>query len=236
MDSFVGLQVCLRVREWFAEPEFQAWFNQGLGKGLATWRHADNPLPSVFLCKEECARLAKDLEENVITSDVLFEPIGVGTLSEIKAEEQRLKDAEDALEKVVEALSEAAGNQGLSPSQAKELSLLLNDKVVSADVLFEPAAIADPEVYEDELDRLELAEETLFQTSILLAQCANEPEREDLFWFSDCFVGVDPAFNGEGTDSDMPSKYWDVIVEAAKNAARHHGDALHVMVRLSPEV
>ena len=234
MQTFSGKLVRLNVREWFEDPEFQAWFNQRLGKGLATWQNASAPLEPINLTPEACKALADTLLEEVITADVLFEPIGVGTLSEVKGEQQRLKEAEDALDKAYEVLKEASLNKGLTPEQARELHDLLDEKVSRADVFFAPGAIADPEVLEDEEERLDAAIEALGYVSERLQECFKKAQMEDLYAYADCFVGVDPGFSGEGIESDMPEKFWDVVVEAARNAPGPNPDGLHVVVWLSP--
>lgn len=234
MQKFSGKLVRLNVPEWFKDPEFQAWFNQRLGKGLATWQNSAAPLEPLNLTPEACKSLADALHEDVICADVLFEPVGVGTLKEIKGEQQRLEEAEEALEKVHNALEEASKGEGLTPAQAQELYELLDEKVSSADVLFEPGAIADDDVLEEEYQRLETAEAALRFVSEGLHGCVRKATMEDLFTYADCFVGVDPGFTGEGTDSDMPERFWDVVVDAARNVPGPNADGLHVLVWLSP--
>lgn len=51
--------------------------------------------------------------------------------------------------------------------------------------------------------------------------------------FPDVFVGVDPSFNGEGTDSDMPEPYWGQCVAAAKE--RCPNAKSHVVVWITPD-
>lgn len=234
MQKFSGKMVRLNVPEWFKDLEFQTWFNDRLGKGLATWRHADTPLEPFNLPKDDCNELAGTLLDDVITADVLFEPIGVGSMLEIEGEQKRLQEAEDALDAVHTALDEAAKKDGLTPEMAEELAILLHDKVTGADVLFEPGAIADPEVLADEDQRLEQANNALAVVYERLHACARKAKLVDLYAYADCFVGVDPTFSGEGTDSDMPEKFWNVVVEAARNAPGSNPNGLHVMVRLSP--
>lgn len=234
MQKFSGKMVRLNVPEWFKDLEFQTWFNKRLGKGLATWQHADAPLDPVNLLKDECKELAGLLMEDVITADVLFEPIGVGTMHEIKGEQKRLQDAEDALDTIHTALEAASKKDGLTPEVAEELAILLHDKVTGADVLFEPGAIADPEELAEEDKRLEEANSTLAVVYERLHACARKAKLVDRFTYADCFVGVDPTFSGEGTDSDMPEKFWDAVVEAAKDASGPNRDGLHILVWLSP--
>ena len=50
--------------------------------------------------------------------------------------------------------------------------------------------------------------------------------------WSDVVVLVDPSYNGEGADSDMPEHCWDTILEACKVAIPHPVKG-HVMVRLT---
>lgn len=234
MQKFSGKMVRLNVPEWFKDLEFQAWFNKRLGKGIATWQHADTPLEAVNLPKAECKELAGLLMEAVITADVLFEPIGVGTMLEIEGEKKRLQDAEDALDTIHTALDEASKKDGMTPEMAEELAILLHDKVTGADVLFEPGAIADPEVLAEEDQRLEHANSALAVVYERLHACARKAKLVDRFAYSDCFVGVDATFNGEGTDSDMPEKFWDAVVEAARNEPGPNPNGLHILVWLSP--
>ncbi|ADC73209.1 hypothetical protein TK90_2723 (plasmid) [Thioalkalivibrio sp. K90mix] len=52
--------------------------------------------------------------------------------------------------------------------------------------------------------------------------------------YPDVFVGVDPSFSGEGTDSDMPDPYWDEVVKAAQQAGGG-ANGLHVVVWITPD-
>ena len=52
--------------------------------------------------------------------------------------------------------------------------------------------------------------------------------------FSDVFVGVDPSLTGEGTDLDMPEKFWDEIVRVCQDVNPFNPHRLHIMVHLSP--
>lgn len=241
MQMLSGKLVRLNVPQWFRDPEFQTWFNERLGRGLATWRHATDPLESCNITSAACKVLADALHTDVISADVLFEPIGVGSICEIEGESKRLEEAEEALSKVHDALKEASEKEGLTPELAQELRDLLDDKVLSADVLFEPGAIADPDVLEEEHQRLERAENTLGIVNERLRDCARKGLEEELFVYSDCFVGVDGGLrpdgtlSGEGTDSDMPERFWNVVVDAAKEASLSNPDNLHIIVWLSPE-
>jgi hypothetical protein len=234
MQKFSGKLVRLNVPEWFKDQEFQAWFNKHLGKGLATWQNAGEPLEPVNLPKADCKQLAEELWDDVNSADVLFEPIGVGTMLEIKGEKERLQEAEDALNTVHTALEDASKKDGLTPEMAEELAILLHDKVIGADVLFEPGAIADPEVLAEEDQRLDQANNTLAVVYERLHDCARKAKLEDRYAYADCFVGVDPTFSGEGTDSDMPEKFWNAVVEAARNEPGPNPNELHVLVWLCP--
>lgn len=233
MQALRGNMIRLDVPAWFKDPDFQAWYNERLGKGLATWRHATDPLPPYVVSKEICFDLAKRLLDEVITADVLFEPMGVGSMAEIQAERQRLDEASDALDQIHNALCEAGDKDGLAPTEATELLELLTEKVTGADVLFEPWAIGDPDVLEEEEGRLETAETALNVIEETLRDLSNNVDQGDRYSFADCFVGVDPSFSGEGTDSDMPEKFWNVVVEKARTVGSSP-DGLHVLVWISP--
>jgi len=132
------------------------------------------------------------------------------------------------------SLKDASSKDGLTPAEAERLAELLDDKVLGADVMFEPFAIGDPEVYAEEEKRLEQAQGTLDLVHERLRDCFRKDPMEDRYAYADCFVGVDPGFSGEGTDSDMPEKFWNVVVDAARKAVGPNHDGLHVMVWLSP--
>ncbi|WP_042835304.1 hypothetical protein [Thioalkalivibrio sp. ALE16] len=59
-------------------------------------------------------------------------------------------------------------------------------------------------------------------------------EYPDLGGYPDVFVGVDPSFSGEGTDSGMPDPYWSEVVQAARDGV---GDTngLHAIVWIRPD-
>lgn len=50
---------------------------------------------------------------------------------------------------------------------------------------------------------------------------------------SDTVVFVDPGLQGEGTDSDMPEKYWEAIVDACRSRFRPGQSQDHLVVRLT---
>lgn len=52
--------------------------------------------------------------------------------------------------------------------------------------------------------------------------------------FSDVFVGVDPSFSGEGTDSDMPEHIWDQIVDVVRSNPLPNPHGNHIIVQISP--
>ena len=52
--------------------------------------------------------------------------------------------------------------------------------------------------------------------------------------YADCFVGVDPSFGGDGTDSSMPDPYWSQVVEQARQHAGGRHNHLHVIVWITP--
>lgn len=51
--------------------------------------------------------------------------------------------------------------------------------------------------------------------------------------WSDVVVLVDPSFNGEGADSDMPEHCWNEIVETCRLLVTLRHPKQHVMVRLT---
>jgi hypothetical protein len=232
-----GKMVRMDVPDWYAEPEFQAWFNERLGRGLATWQHANAPLKAKHLQSQTCIELAERLAEYVIGADVLFEPVYIDSREEYDAEVDRLGDAREALDVVYASLVDAGNGSGLTATQCQALSERLANHVINADVLFEPSKSAEQE----EHDRLSLAIDTLDSIHTALV---NEAIGGDEYAYADCFVGVDPGFvkgedgklYAEGTDSDMPEKYWDKIVEAAYHAHHRFGSnsKCHIIVWLSP--
>ncbi|AJF08322.1 hypothetical protein GSUB_17435 (plasmid) [Geoalkalibacter subterraneus] len=60
---------------------------------------------------------------------------------------------------------------------------------------------------------------------------AAEPEPGE---FSDVFVAVDPASDGEGSDSDMPEHIWEQIVEAVRSNPQFGQHDSHVVVWICP--
>lgn len=68
----------------------------------------------------------------------------------------------------------------------------------------------------------------------------NDPNNNVMTWhqaprrpneWSDVVVLVDPQINGEGSNSDMPAKYWDQIVGSCRDAGLVMEEA-HIPVRL----
>ncbi len=232
MNTMSGSMVRLNVPEWYEEPEFQAWFNRQLGRGLATWQPAKQPLLNSMVSPAECEDMLRRMTEHVINADVLFEPCDVGDSEMMAAENARLNAANSTLEKVRAELEKGV-DEGLRGEVIEELSTKLFEDVISADVLFEPVSAQDFEDYQSEVRRLNMAQSTLDQIALRLHSIGERAISEDGHAYADCFVGVDPAFNGEGTDSDMPEKYWDVVVEEARKACAGSPD-VHVLVWLSP--
>jgi hypothetical protein len=232
MDTIPGSMVRLNVPEWYEEPEFQAWFNRQLGRGLATWQPAKQPLFNSMASTAECEDMLQRLREHVVYADVLFEPCDVGDAELMASENARLDAANATLEKLSSQLEKGA-REGLRGEIILKLANKLFEDVISADVLFEPVSAQDFEIYQGEVRRLNMAQSTLDQIALRLHDIGERAECEDSHAYADCFVGVDPGFNGEGTDSDMPEKYWDVVVEEAKKACVGSPD-VHVMVWLSP--
>lgn len=54
--------------------------------------------------------------------------------------------------------------------------------------------------------------------------------------YSDIFIAVDPSLNGEGSDSDMPSQYWEAIKSAVRFHVRPLATKEHIVVRIAPAV
>lgn len=233
MEAVNGSMVRLNVPEWFEEPEFQVWFNRMLGKGLATWQPAVKKLQISVILPSECADMASRLTEHVSNADVLFEPVDMGDEELMASEAERLREAKRSLDNLHTALVTGAEGEGLKGDLIKELADELFTHVISADVLFEPHSAQPFEDYQSEVRRLNMAQSVLDQIGMRLQDVGSRAICEDQHAYADCFVGVDPAFNGEGTDSDMPEKYWDIVVEEARKACIGKPD-VHVMVWLSP--
>ncbi len=233
MNTIPGSMVRLNVPGWYEEPEFQTWFNRQLGKGLATWQHAGRKLQRSMVTPEECVDMARRLKEHVINAGVLFEPADVGDPELMESETLRLKEADEVLGRLDRDLVKGSEGDGLRGEIIKELSDELFGKVISADVLFEPVSAQPYEDYRSEVRRLNMAQTTLDSIAMRLQDIGARAESEDTHAYADCFVGVDPGFNGEGTDSDMPEKYWNIIVEEARKACVGAPD-VHVLVWLSP--
>jgi len=233
MNVLKGQMVRLNVAQWYRDPEFQTWFNSQLGKGLATWCNAAVPLKPVNLPAAECREIACNLMDDVITADVLFEPINAGSAADIEHEQKRLKAAEEALNKIHEALEEAGEKDGLTPALAEELADLLQECVLDKQVFFDPDCPGDDEVEKDAEDRVEAAVGMLYALHTRLSNIVRQEASEDLYAYADCFVGVEPEC-GEGTDSDMPERFWDIVVDAARQAKGPNHDRLHVLVWLCP--
>lgn len=51
---------------------------------------------------------------------------------------------------------------------------------------------------------------------------------------ADLFVTVSPRFSGDGSDSDMPAKYWDAIVEACRIQFGENAFQDYIIVTLKP--
>lgn len=70
----------------------------------------------------------------------------------------------------------------------------------------------------------------------------NDPQRVVMSWhrcgeapgdYSDTMVFVCPSLSGEGSDSDMPAKYWNEIVSACRSRFRPGESESMLCVRLT---
>lgn len=52
--------------------------------------------------------------------------------------------------------------------------------------------------------------------------------------YCDFFVAVDSNLTGEGSDEDMPEKYWDAIIEECKKHFVPKRGDYHIIVRIMP--
>lgn len=221
MQTSNGAMVRIEVGSWYDDPEFQAWFNSKLGKGLATWRHANDPLTLPMYTPAQCKAMHDRLRMDVLDADVIAD-----------GEEEALAKARRTLDSLDTVLAHSAKADGMTLNLAKQLAEQLDQDVLNADVLFDVyPAMATAEQAESEQCRRDTAEETLHHLVETLVD--GDSLGIDRYAYSDCFVGVEPACP-EGTDSDMPERFWDVIVEAAH---QHHlalPSKRHVIVWLAP--
>lgn len=233
MNAMPGSMIRLNVPQWFKEPEFQEWFNRQLGRGLATWQPANQRLQAYSISRAECEDMARRLKTHVVDAEVFFTPLDTGDAEMLESEQSRVDGAMNCVQQVYEHLKTGSEENGLSGEILVELAERLFSEVIGADVFYEPELDQQHDCYREEVRMINMATSTLDQIAMRLQSVGEMAASEDAYAYSDCFVGVDPAFNGEGTDSDMPEKYWDVIVEEARKVARGH-NGLHVMVWLSP--
>ncbi|AJY53138.1 hypothetical protein [Halomonas sp. KO116] len=54
--------------------------------------------------------------------------------------------------------------------------------------------------------------------------------------YCDIFVTVCPALNGEGSDSDMPTPYWEALMVAVKHHVRPNATEQNIVVRIAPAI
>lgn len=221
MQKYDGAMVRLEVAEWYDDPEFQAWFNKNLGRGLSTWRHANDPLTVPMFTADQCKNLHDRLRQDVLEADVL-----------VDGDEEGVVKARETLDHFDVLLTHSAKADGMTLHMAKKMAKCLDEDVLFADVLFDVyPAMATAEQSESEQCRRDTAEETLHN---LVATLSDENSFGiDRYAYSDCFVGVEPA-SAEGTDSDMPERFWEVIVNAAHQHRLAHVTNHHVIVWLAP--
>ena len=51
--------------------------------------------------------------------------------------------------------------------------------------------------------------------------------------YSDVVVSVDPSLNGEGSDSDMPTEIWGLIIAQCKKQIGVNRSGEHILVRIT---
>lgn len=230
VEAVPSRMVRLNVRGWFDDPEFQKWFNSRLGKGLASWQPTSEPLTISVIDQSEHESLAEILLLTVINADVLFDPVNCGDDEMFRSEVNRVQKAQKTLDSIYHELS-SAGEGVIGSGSCSEMAEALVENVINADVFFEPCGeVASSEQEQSEYDRLKAAQSTLDD---LYKRFTEVSESANHCGYSDVFVGVDPSFNGEGTDSDMPERFWDVVVEEARKAAVGSRPECHVVVWLA---
>lgn len=217
IKSTVGKFVRINAPEWFSDPEFQAWINSRLGEGLATWQHTDKPLAQGVLVPHESGLLASELLlSDAINADVFFEPhqsstvvtlcrLDVGYLNELV----RLKTARQTLDNAVMILKQLEAGGQVEIIACHAMAEKLVSDVINADILFdtENADSSEIERYNKAIKAFDFAYQQLMSVVV------NGFDYE----YGDIFVTVEPDA-GEGSDSDMPEKFWNEVVRLAKEA------------------
>lgn len=220
-----GTLVRLHVPHWFAAGDFQAWFNQNLGKGLASWQPMTQPLQQMALSADQCGSYAERLNRLMIKTDVMAQ--ADSDLADCRAQQaNRRGEALHALTRTLELLQHAqATNEGLTLTLGRIIDHLLKVSVLDNEALLVPQTESDQLAVE--------AAVSLLNELRKAATTADEDATISTMEYADCFVSVDPSCNGEGQESDMPEPYWSQIVEAARKA-RTGSEQTNIIVQLSP--
>ena len=220
-----GTLVRLHVPDWFAASDFQAWFNRNLGKGLATWQPADQPLEQMVLGASECGEYLERLRRFVLRADVLIQADALNEDHRI-AQVCRREEAKHVLNLTAELLENAIFETiGISIDTGRTMDDRLQVSVLDNDALRDARDESEQQAVDEAVAFLNELKSAL--TTVCDDLTASRIE------YSDCFVSVDPSCNGEGPESDMPEPYWSQIVEAARKA-RTGDERTHIIVQLSP--
>ncbi|KXS55050.1 MAG: hypothetical protein AWU57_553 [Marinobacter sp. T13-3] len=220
----ISKTVKIAAPEWFREPEFQAWYNTRLGRDLATWQDAQHPLSSdVRLSASECAEHAQVITEAVWQADIWITP-NKGDPDTFDAEIDALKDARMILANLILKLEAASKDNGLDIDTIKSLRPDLR-KVMESDVFMEPKYEFEQITHTKAMDALEALEDTLLIRTQRTAALSGDS-------LPDVFVTVEPQ-SAEGIHSDMPERYWDVVVREAHKVADGTEDC-QIVVWISP--
>lgn len=223
-----GLTVRMTV-DWFKEKPFQDWFNSRLGLGLATWNPSMQLLG--YMGPGGCAAQA------VLLSEVRGSRLIAGSEAHLfdgskgpDTEAHRL--ARKTIETLEQAFKKGASGRGIAHETLSVMADELMNNVINQDVFSSPSASGvSQEEFESQKMCLADAKRKLNE---LYEMLKSAPDCEDMAAYCDCFVGVDPGLNGEGTDSDMPEQYWDVIVKNVRDLYRGLNDGIHIVVWLTP--
>jgi len=225
MDISQSKTVKLHVPEWFRQPDFQAWYNRKLGHDLATWQPTRQPLSNdTSLPADACAHHARAIQDHVFNADVWYEPSKTFS-DDYEAEITELGKVDQALSAVMRTLAAAGEQDGLDIEAIQPLHHELHNDVLMTEFLFDPHSA-------DEEDRFKKAMMALEDLNASLKVRLQRDSALNGDSYADCFVTVEPQ-SAEGSDSDLPQPYWDIVVREAHKVVDGTEDC-HVVVWISP--
>lgn len=223
-----SLTVKIHAPEWFKQPDFQAWYNRKLGQGLATWQNTLRPLDtSAAISAPMCQYFAHALKENIINADVFYEPARnlFNSFAEFEEDQASVKASEQAIIDIAEILESGANGEGAGIEQIN----LIDQKLTETDII---DSLSEAECDEEMAQYYKAVNTIEALDKCVQAQRVKASDDNPATSFADCFVTVEPE-SAEGSDSDLPEPYWDIVVKEAHKRANGQEDC-QIVVWISP--